>query len=118
LSLRSEYVRSSGTKGSGYWIESAYRLSQVPYLRRLELVGRAQQFFVAAKLKPAVIKKLGALGKDTQQADFGLNYYWLSDVRASASYGRQFVLGKNSNLWIVGMTYRFVFPLGPTGSRL
>lgn len=118
LTLRSEFVRSSGTKGSGYWIESAYRLSQVPYLRRLELVGRGQQFFAAANLKPAVIKKLGALGKDTQQADFGMNYYWRSDVRASASYGRQFILGKNSNLWTVGMTYRFVFPLGPTGSRL
>ncbi len=118
LSLRSEYVRSSGTKGSGYWIESAYRLSQVPYMRRLELVGRAQQFFAAANLKPAVIKKLGALGKDTNQSDFGLNYYWRSDVRISSSYGRQFVLGKNANLWTIGMTYRFVFPLGPTGRTL
>jgi len=118
LSLRSEYVRSSGTNGSGYWIESAYRLSQISPLRKLELVGRAQQFFTASNLTAATITKLGAFGKDTNQADFGLNYYFRSDVRASASCGRQFVLGKNTNLWTVGMTYRFVLPLGPTGSAL
>jgi hypothetical protein len=118
LSLRSEYVRSSGTKGSAYWIESAYRLSQIPVLRRLEMAGRGQQFFAASNLSAATIKKLGALGKDTRQADFGLNYYLRNDVRASASYGRQFVLGNNVNIWTVGMTYRFVMPLGPTGNSL
>ena len=115
LSVRSEYVRQSGTKGSGYWIESVYRLSQVPYLRRLEMAGRGQQFFAASNLSAATIKKLGALGKDTKQADFGLNYYFRSDIRASASYGRQFVLGKDANLWVVGMTYRFVMPMWPQG---
>jgi len=118
LSLRSEYVRSSGLKGSAYWIESAYRLSQIPALRRLEMVGRGQQFFAASKLSAATITRLGALGKDTRQADFGLNYYFRNDVRASASYGRQFVLGNNVNIWAVGMTYRFVMPLGPTGNSL
>jgi hypothetical protein len=118
MSLRSEYVRSSGTKGGGYWIESAYRLSQISALRRLELVGRGEQFFAASNLSAATIKKLGALGKDTQEGDFGLNYYLRSDVRASASYGRQFVLGNNANLWTIGMTYRFVMPLAPSGNRL
>ena len=119
LSVRSEYVRSSGTKGSGYWIESVYRLSQVPYLRRLELAGRGQQFFAAENLSAATVKKLGALGKDTKQADFGLNYYLRNDVRASASYGRQFVLdGRNANLWVVGMTYRFVMPMWRQGGAL
>lgn len=118
LSLRSELVRSSGTKGGAYWIESAYRLSQISPLRRLELVGRGEQFFAASNLSPATIKKLGALGKDTQEGDFGLNYYFRSDVRASASYGRQFVLGNNANLWTIGMTWRFVMPLGPSGNKL
>jgi hypothetical protein len=119
LSLRSEYARSSGTKGSGYWVESVYRLNQIPSLRRLELAARGQQFFAAQNLSAATIKKLGALGKDTNQVDGGLNYYLRSDVRASASYGRQFVLaGRNSNLWVVGMTYRFVMPLWPQGSSL
>src|SRR6476646_8509475 len=115
VTVRSEYARSSGTKGSGYWIESVYRLSQISALRRLELVGRGEQFFVASNLSAATIKKLGALGKDTNEADFGMNYYLRSDVRASASYGRQFVLGKNANLWTIGMTYRFVMPMLPQG---
>lgn len=102
LTLRSEFVRSSGLNGSGYWIESVYRLSQVPYLRRLELAGRGQQFF--------------ALGRDTNQGDFGLNYYLGRDVRASASYGRQFAFDKDANLWLMAITYRFIMPLGPTGS--
>ncbi len=118
LSLRSEFVRSSGTKGNAYWIESAYRLNQISALRRVELVGRGEQFFTADNLSAATIKKLGALGKDTQEGDFGLNYYFRSDVRASASYGRQFVQGVNANLWTIGMTYRFVMPLGPSGNRL
>jgi hypothetical protein len=111
-------VRSSGTKGNGYWIESAYRLSQISALRRVELVGRGEQFFAAANLSPATIKKLGALGKDMQEGDFGLNYYFRSDVRASAGYGRQFVQNANANLWTIGMTWRFVMPLGPSGNRL
>jgi hypothetical protein len=118
MSLRSEYVRSSGTRGSGYWIESAYRLSQISFLKKLELVGRGQQFFAAPNLAPSVVAKLGALGKDTNQADFGLNYYFRSDVRATASYGRQFVLGRNTNLWTIGMTYRFVMPMWPSGGAL
>jgi hypothetical protein len=115
LTLRSEYVRSSGIKGSGYWIESVYRLSQIPYLKRLELAGRGQQFFAAPNLSAATIKKLGALGRDTNEGDAGLNYYFRSDVRASATYGRQFALGHDANLWVFGMTWRFVSPLLPSG---
>lgn len=114
LTVRSEYVRQSGIKGSGYWIESAYRLNQFSYLKQLEVVGRGQQFFAAPNISAATIKKLGPLGRDTNQADFGLNYYFRNEVRASGSYGRQFILGRNANLWTIGMTYRFVMPLWPT----
>jgi hypothetical protein len=117
LTLRSEYVHSSGLKGSGYWIESVYRLSQIPSLRRFEVAGRAQQFFADPKLTKAVAGKLGALGRDTNQGDIGVNYYLNSDVRASASYGRQFAFNKNANLWVVGITYRLFTPLG-SGGRL
>jgi hypothetical protein len=115
LTIRSEYARSSGIKGSAYWIESVYRLSQIRSLRRLELVGRGEQFYAASNLSAATVKKLGALGKNTNEGDFGMNYYLRSDVRASASYGRQFVAGNNANVWVVGMTYRFIMPLLPTG---
>ena len=118
LTLRSEYIHSSGLKGSGYWIESVYRLSQIPTLRRLELAGRAQQFYADPKLTKALAGKLGALGRDTNEADFGLNYYFNSDIRACASYGRQFALKKNANVWVMGITYRFFTPFGPTGGGL
>ena len=118
LSLRSEYVRQSGIKGSGYWIESAYMLSQIHMLKKVEVVGRGQQFFAAGNLSAATVKKLGALGLDTNEADFGLNYYFRPEVRASSSYGRQFVLGRNANLWTIGMTYRFVSPLWPGGGAM
>lgn len=116
LTIRSEFVRTSGTKGTGYWVEGTYRLSQISALRRLELVGRGQQFFAADNLSAATIKKLGALGQNVQESDGGLNYYLTSDVRASASYGRQFIVNKDSNLWTVGMTYRFVMPMWPGGA--
>lgn len=118
LSVRSEFVRQSGTKGSGYWVEGVYRLSQVPSLKRLELAARAQQFYAAPNLSASTIKKLGALGKDTNQADAGINYYLGNDVRASAGYGRQFVLGRDANLWTIGMTYRFVMAAWPGGGAM
>jgi hypothetical protein len=115
LTIRSEYVRQSGIKGSGYWIESVYRLSPIRPLRRLELAGRAQQFYADPKLTPLAATNLGALGQDTNQGEFGLNYYFRSDLRGAVSYGRQFVQGKDTNLWVMGLTYRFVAPLGPVG---
>jgi hypothetical protein len=116
ITFRSEFVKQSGTKGTGYWIESVYRLNQIPPLRRLELVGRGQQFIRDPNLTAAAAKKLGALGRDTNEGDAGVNYYLRNDVRASASYGRQFAVGKDANLWVIGLVYRFVMPLGPTGS--
>lgn len=115
LTLRSEFAHSSGLNGSGYWLESVYRLSQVRYLRRFELASRAQQFFANPNLTKALVSKLGSLGEDTNQGDCGLNYYLGRDVRASASYGRQFALGKDANIWVIGLTYRFIMPLGPKG---
>lgn len=115
LTLRSEFAHSSGTKGTAYWIESVYRLSQVPHLRSLELVGRGQQVLADPNLTKAQIKQLGTLGLDTNQGDFGLNYYMGRDVRASSSYGRQFAFNKDANIWQLALTYRFVMPLGPAG---
>lgn len=116
LTVRSEFARSSGRNGTAYWVESAYRLSKVSYLRRLEIAARAQQFFADPNLTPAQANALGSLGLDTNQGDFALNYYLNRDVRASASYGRQFVFGDSANIWVVGVTYRFIMPLALGGA--
>jgi len=46
LDIRAEYAHSK--RGSGYWVESAYRLSQLAFLRnemrRVQLVARMQRF--------------------------------------------------------------------------
>lgn len=108
LDLRSEYARSS--QGSGYWIEPAYRLSQITkgqdFFNRVQLVARMQQYFVGSA--PAE----DPLPVDTKRFEFGVNYYFRSDLRAVSSYGRQFSTLGNENVWTVGLTYRFVLPLG------
>ena len=108
LDLRGEYQRSS--RGSGYWVESAYRLSQVRFwqdaMRRTQLVARLQQFYVgelASDSLPSV---------DTRQFEVGVNYYFRDGLRAVSSYGRQFSAAGNMNIWTVGLTYRFAIPLG------
>jgi hypothetical protein len=108
LEFRGEYQRSA--KGSGYWIEPAYRLSQVPFwqyaMRRTQLVARMQQYFVGelpSDSLPSV---------NTRQFEFGVNYYFRDGLRAVSSYGRQFSETGNMNIWTIGLTYRFAFPLG------
>ena len=112
LDIRAEYARSS--RGSGYWIESAYRLSQIAtaqdYLRNVQLVARMQQFFVGA-LPSEVLPTA-----NTQEFEFGLNYYFRDNLRAVSSYGRQFSSLGNVNVWTVGITYRIVTPIGHAGA--
>jgi len=113
LNLRSEYARTDD--GSGYWIEGAFRLSQVPFwqkaMRRTEIVGRAQQFF-SHGLEEDEAAEYGLPEFNTQEGDFGLNYYLRDGLKATASYGRQFSSDGNRNVWSFGVAYRFAVPLG------
>jgi hypothetical protein len=113
LDVRGEYARS--IHGSGYWVESAYRLRQAPFwndeLRRTQIVARAQQFFVGT------VPATSVLPVNTQQVEFGLNYYFRDDLRVVSSYGRQFTSLGNENIWTVGLTYRFVVPIGRAEAR-
>jgi hypothetical protein len=113
LNLRSEYARSG--LGSGYWVEAAYRLSQVPFwqkaLRHAEVVGRGQQLF-AGHISENTAYEYGLPDVNTRQADLGLNYYLRDGLKATASYGRRLNSDGNVNLWTAGIAYRFAFPLG------
>jgi hypothetical protein len=109
LDIRSEYARSHN--GSGYWIESAYRLSQVPVwqseLRHIQVVGRMQQFYVGT------VPDDDLPGVNTNMFEFGVNYYFQDDFRFVSSYGRQFASqGGNMNVWTLGLTYRLAVPIG------
>ena len=118
LSMHSEYARSN--QGSGYWVDGAYRLSQVPFwqksMRRLEVAGRAEQFF-SGQISSDEAQAIGLPGANTREGIFGLNYYLHDGLKAVTSYGRQFSSGGNFNLWSVGIAYRFALPLGPSGQQ-
>ncbi len=117
LNLRSEFARSFA--GSGYWVEGAYRLSQLHYwqrrMRRTEVVARAQQFYTGA-ISPEGAAALGLPAANTREADFGMNYFLRDGLKAIASYGRQFSSDGNFNQWSFGIAYRFAIPLGRVGT--
>ena len=110
MDLKFEY--DQGYTGRGYWLEAAYFLNQVPwapaFFKRVQTVGRMQQF---SPLHGGGGGGLPSLS--TQRFDFGLNYYFRDDLRFVSSYGRQFVQGGNANVWNIGVTYRFLWPLWP-----
>jgi hypothetical protein len=107
--LRAEYARSNN--GSGYWVESAYRLSRAPVwereLRHVQVVARMQQFFVG-RVPDGDLPSV-----NTNMFEFGVNYYFRDDFRLVSSYGRQFAPDAgNMNVWTVGVTYRLALPVG------
>jgi hypothetical protein len=111
LDIRAEYAHSK--RGSGYWVEPAYKLSQLPFLRdelrRTQLVARYQQFFTG-ELPSDALPSI-----NSKEFEAGLNYYFMDGLKASGNYGRQFSSAGNLNVWTLGLTYRFVVPLGPAG---
>ncbi|HEU5399824.1 MAG TPA: hypothetical protein VFU86_00630 [Terriglobales bacterium] len=117
LDIRGEYAY--GSKGKGYWLESAYKLSAIPFAssltRHTQFVARMQQFFIGKDMSENDEYELPDV--QTRQVDWGLNYYFRDDVRLQASYGRAFSSEGNRNVWSIGATYRFAMPLWPGGSR-
>ena len=111
LDLRWEYARSK--RGSGYWLEPAYKLSQLPFLqnemRRTQLVARYQEFFTGQLVSDSLPSV------NTKLIEFGANYYFMDGLKFATNYGREFSSLGNVNVWTLGLTYRFVLPLGPDG---
>jgi hypothetical protein len=118
LNMHGEYARSN--QGGGYWVDGAYRLSQLHFwqkaMRRTEVAGRAEQFF-SGSISPDEAAALGLVPANTREGEFGLNYYLQDGLKVVGSYGRQFSSAGNLNLWSVGIAYRFLIPLGPSGAQ-
>lgn len=114
FALRGEFAHSQF--GEGYWLEGTYRLSQFggasSVLGRLQPVARIQQYFHAAPDPSGSLPSV-----DTQRVDFGLNYYLPREIRLDGSYGRQFSSRGNRNVWNFAVTYRFLLPMLPGGTR-
>jgi hypothetical protein len=107
--LRAEGAYSR-QEGNGLWIEGAYRLLNVrrSALRRTQLVARTQVFHTGNI--PGLNSDLPSAG--TKRTEFGVNYYLQDNWKALGSYGRTSTPAGDSNIWTIGMTYRFAFPLG------
>jgi hypothetical protein len=118
LNVHSEYAHSN--RGSGYWIDGAYRLSQLHFwqkaMRRTELAGRAEQFFLGS-ITPDDALSYNLPAANTREGEFGVNYYLQDGLKVLGSYGRQFSSAGNLNLWTVGVAYRFLVPLGRLGAQ-
>jgi hypothetical protein len=114
LDVKAEFAHSAS--GYGYWAEAAYRLSRFSgadsALGRLEPVFRVQQFVRLQQIDGDSLP-----GANTQQADFGFDYFLPHQVKINANYSRQFSSGADANIWDIGITYRFMFPLWPGGSK-
>ncbi len=114
LAIRSGYAH--GPHAQGYWVETAYRLSQWngpdSWLGRLEPVFRMQQTF---RDSPGQGDQLPAV--NTQRADFGIDYHLPHEVRINTSYSRKFASSGNENIWETTLTYRFLFPAWKGGSK-
>jgi hypothetical protein len=117
LNMHGEYARSN--QGSGYWVDGAYRLSQLHFwrraMRRTELAGRAEQFF-SGSISADEAAALGLSPANTREGEFGVNYYLRDGLKVVSSYSRQFSSAGNLNLWSVGIAYRFLIPLGRVGA--
>jgi hypothetical protein len=75
-------------------------------MRRTQVVARLQQYWIGelpSDSLPSV---------NTRQIELGVNYYFRDGLRGVSSYGRQFSEMGNKNVWTIGLTYRFAFPLG------
>ncbi len=119
LDVRGEYVRNA-ERGSGYWVEGAYRLRRVPFasalMRNSQVAFRVEQFFVPGGLDGALAN--GSMGhggalpdEDTRRFTGGWNYWVTPALRASVSLGRSLSMEANRNVWSFGLTYRFAEPV-------
>ena len=108
--LRAEGAYSR-EEGNGMWIEGAYRFRNAgpEFVRRTQLVARTQIF--NASTLSALNDNLPTT--DAKRTEVGMNYYLNDGWKAIYSFGRTFTPAGNGDIWTVGMTYRFVFPLGP-----
>lgn len=108
--LRAEGAYSR-EEGSGLWVEGAYRFRNAgaAMWRRTQVVVRSQAFQTGTLV--GINPDLPAV--DSKRTEFGLNYYITDGWKGLTSYGRTFTAAGNGNIWTVGMTYRFIIPLGP-----
>src|SRR5262249_3682622 len=112
LDVRFEYARNKAL-GSGYWLEGAYRMRKAPFwkpfMRKSQAEVRFEQFFTPSAMGMAGEMELP--DSNAKRVFAGWSYWIRPDVRTNFAYGREFIDSGDHNVWTVGLTYRFAFPL-------
>lgn len=112
LDIRGEFARNASS-GSGYWLEGTYRMRKVPlaraFMQKSQAAVRVEQFFTPNGSSGGGMSELPDV--NTKRLYAGWSYWIRPDVRANFAYGRQFNADGDRNIWTVGATYRFAFPL-------
>lgn len=114
LDIRGEYAHNH-VVGSGYWLEGAYRMRKMPFwrpfMRKSQAELRMEQFFVPAMSMGGGGGMGGVPDKDAKRFFAGWSYWIHPQVRATFAVGREFSADGDHNVFTVGLTYRFAFPL-------
>ena len=115
LDVRAEYARNSMV-GSGYWVEGAYHMRGTPFwkpvMQKSQAEARFEQFFMpSASNMGGSSGGMDLPGSNAKRVFAGWSYWIRPEVRTNFAYGREFIASGDHNVWTVGLTYRFAFPL-------
>ena len=113
LDVRFEYARNRFV-GSGYWVEGAYRMRKVPFLKPFMQKSQAEVRFEQFFTPPVMGMASGDMelpDSNAKRVFAGWSYWIRPDVRTNFAYGRELIDSGDHNVWTVGLTYRFAFPL-------
>ena len=112
LEIRSETLFSKQA-GNTYWVEGAYRLSQLGrnrILKYTQLVYRQEHYWLPAntQMMAAMAGTMGSLpDTNTARSTAGIDYSLTPNLRFNSAYQGNFATEEHSHAWNIGFTYRF-----------
>lgn len=120
LDIRSETLFSKQA-GNTYWVEGAYKLSQLgrsPLLKYTQIVYRQEQYWLpsgTANLS-SMTGTMGSLpDTNTARSTFGADYSLTPNLRFNGAYQGNYATAEHSHTWNMGLTYRFAVAALPSG---
>ena len=112
LDIRSETLFSKQA-GNTYWVEGAYKLSQLgrsSFLKYTSIVYRQEQYWLpkGAMNLSAMAGTMGSLpDANTARSTGGADYSLTPNLRFNACYQGNYAAGEDGHSWNMGVTYRF-----------
>jgi hypothetical protein len=117
LDIRSETLFSKQA-GNTYWVEGAYKLSQLgrsSFLKYTSIVYRQEQYWLpkGAMNLSAMTGTMGSLpDTNTARSTGGAAYSLTPNLRFNASYQGNYATAEHAHSWNMGVTFRFATSTG------